>query len=32
MNAPEHDLILAGGRVVDPASGLDTICDVAVRN
>lgn len=30
MNAPEHDLILAGGRVVDPASGLDTICDVAV--
>jgi len=32
MNKSEHDLILAGGRVVDPASGTNMICDVAVRD
>lgn len=26
------ELLLKGGRVVDPASGLDTVCDVLVRN
>lgn len=25
-----HDLVLRGGRVVDPASGLDTVTDLAV--
>ena len=32
MNKPKHDLILAGGRVVDPASGTNMIGDVAVRD
>jgi dihydroorotase len=27
---PPYDLVLAGGRVCDPASGLDRICDLAV--
>jgi predicted amidohydrolase len=26
------DLILRGGRVIDPASGLDATCDVAFAN
>lgn len=30
MDKPEHDLILAGGRVVDPLSGLNSVCDVAI--
>ena len=24
-----YDLVLKGGRVVDPAQGIDAICDVA---
>ncbi len=27
-----HDLVLTGGRVIDPASGLDRIADVAFAN
>lgn len=27
-----YDLILKGGRVVDPAQGLDAVCDVAFRD
>src|SRR3989442_2313773 len=27
-----YDLVLKGGRVVDPASGLDGVLDVAVEN
>jgi dihydroorotase len=30
MTEPKHDLILAGGRVVDPASGTNMVSDVAV--
>lgn len=31
-SAPEQpDLVLAGGRVIDPASGLDAVRDVAIR-
>lgn len=29
---PEYDWILRGGRVIDPASGLDGIRDVAIAN
>jgi len=29
---PAHDLIITGGRVVDPSTGLDAICDVAISN
>jgi dihydroorotase len=29
--APRYDLVLRGGRVIDPARGLDAIQDVAVR-
>ena len=29
---PPYDLLLKGGRVVDPASGLDAICDVALAH
>src|SRR3954451_10274137 len=25
-----HDIVLAGGRVLDPETGLDRICDVAI--
>src|SRR3954464_2939648 len=25
-----HDLVLAGGRVLDPETGLDRVCDVAI--
>ena len=25
-----HDLVLAGGRVVDPETGFDRICDVGI--
>ena len=32
MNDAPYDLILRGGHVVDPASGLDGIADVAVRD
>lgn len=28
--APLYDIVLAGARVCDPASGLDRVCDVAV--
>jgi N-acyl-D-aspartate/D-glutamate deacylase len=28
---PRYELVLRGGRVMDPASGLDTIADVAVQ-
>jgi dihydroorotase len=27
-----HDLLLRGGMVVDPSTGLDGVCDVAVRD
>ncbi|MGW8204937.1 amidohydrolase family protein (plasmid) [Sphingomonas bisphenolicum] len=30
--APGYDLILAGGRVIDPDSGRDEIADVAIKN
>lgn len=30
MSAEQYDLVLKGGRVVDPASGLDGVSDVAV--
>ena len=29
---PKYPLVLRGGRVMDPASGLDTIADLAVRD
>ena len=29
---PDYDLLLKGGRVIDPAAGLDAICDVAVKD
>ena len=25
-----HDLVLAGGRVVDPETGFDRVCDVGI--
>ena len=28
----DYDLLLKGGRVIDPAAGLDAICDVAVKD
>lgn len=31
MKNPKHDLVLVGGRVVDPASGTNMVCDVVVR-
>src|SRR5437016_7424781 len=27
---PHYDLVLTGGRICDPASGLDRVCDLAV--
>eukprot|EP01035_Chromulina_nebulosa_P007746 gene7746-10464_t len=30
--SPSFDLLLRGGRVIDPASGIDGIKDVAIRN
>jgi N-acyl-D-aspartate/D-glutamate deacylase len=30
--APEYDLVLAGGRVMDPESGLDAIRNVGIRD
>jgi len=30
--SPTFDLLLRGGRVIDPASGIDGIRDVAIRN
>ena len=32
MNQPPYDLILRGGRVIDPASGLDGVADVAIKD
>ncbi len=29
---PRADLLLRGGRVIDPANGLDGVADVAIRN
>lgn len=29
--APRYDLVLRGGRVIDPARDVDAVCDVAVR-
>ena len=29
--APEFDLLISGGRVIDPSSSLDAIADVAIR-
>ena len=28
---PRFDLVLRGGRVIDPAQGLDGVCDVGIR-
>jgi len=28
---PDYDLIVAGGRVIDPANGLDAVADVAIK-
>ncbi len=30
--SPQYDLIIQGGRVVDPAQGLDGIFDIAIRD
>jgi dihydroorotase len=30
--APAHDLVLAGGRVMDPATGLDAVRNVGIRD
>lgn len=32
MTRPKHDLILAGGHIVDPASGTNMISDVAIHD
>ena len=31
MQTAPYDLVLRGGRVIDPAQGLDGVMDVAVR-
>src|SRR4051812_31078692 len=31
-SAPGHDLVLAGGRVMDPATGLDALRNVGIRD
>src|SRR4051794_40529527 len=30
MSRPVHDLVLRGGRVVDPAAGVDAVLDLAL--
>jgi dihydroorotase len=30
--APEYDLVIRGGRVIDPAQSLDRVADVAIRD
>ena len=30
--APHYDLLIRGGRVIDPSRRVDTICDVAITN
>lgn len=30
--SPTYDLLLRGGRVIDPASGIDCVRDLAIRN
>ena len=30
--SPKFDVVLTGGRVMDPSNGLDEIADVAVRD
>ena len=32
MSTKKYDLILKGGRVIDPAEGIDGVMDVAVKN
>lgn len=32
MSKGTFDLVIAGGRVIDPASGTDAVCDVAVKD
>src|SRR6185503_14329822 len=32
VQTPPYDVLLRGGRVIDPAQGLDGILDVAVRD
>ncbi len=32
MSQPPYDLLLRGGHVIDPASGLDGIADIAIRD
>lgn len=29
---PDHDLVIAGGRVIDPDSGYDAVADLAIRD
>ena len=31
QKAPQYDLVITGGRVIDPARGVDQVADVAVR-
>ena len=30
--APTYDLVLKGGRVIDPAQGIDAVMDVGIKN
>src|SRR5215471_14478882 len=30
--APHYDLLIRGGRVIDPTRRVDTVCDVAIAN
>ena len=30
--APSYDLVLKGGRVIDPAQGIDAVMDVGIKN
>lgn len=32
VSTPQTPIIVRGGRVIDPASGLDQTCDVAIQN
>src|ERR1700694_4336849 len=32
LAAPRYDLVLRGGRVIDPAQGLDGVYDVGIRD
>ena len=32
MSKESYDIVIRGGRVIDPATGIDGICDVAVKD